>query len=205
MKAMKWTVLPMFVGAISALCAPTADAQMPYDYNQAHAYEAQQSGYFPGRQKQGLNELNDSGAFDYRPPNGAYYGGYYAGNPTVAPNNGYPQNEVVHYLGHEHARLGVSLSESSQHGVRITNVASGSPAAHAGLQAGDRILGINHQTTNSYRDVIRIINNVSPGSRMVLHLDRNGRIGDVTATLDGGQQQMQASGNSHYTDPRQNQ
>jgi membrane-associated protease RseP (regulator of RpoE activity) len=57
----------------------------------------------------------------------------------------------------EKAALGVTMSDSTPGGVLVTNVVEGSPAARIGLQAGDRIMVINNQKTNNYRDVVRIV------------------------------------------------
>ena len=72
----------------------------------------------------------------------------------------------------EKAALGVTMSDNTTGGVLVMNVVDGSPAAKIGLQAGDRILAINNQKTNNYRDVYRIIDASHPNASVELTLVR---------------------------------
>jgi membrane-associated protease RseP (regulator of RpoE activity) len=72
----------------------------------------------------------------------------------------------------EKAALGVTMSDNTPGGVLITKVVDGSPAAKIGLQAGDRILAINDQKTNNYRDVTRIIAASKPNTPVELSVIR---------------------------------
>jgi S1-C subfamily serine protease len=181
----KWTVLPLLAGAMAGLYMLPAEAQVPRDYVRQHARESTRQGYFPGRQKQGLEQLSDSGNFDALPPS---RGGYraFSYNPAAAAAM-VPQPAHGVRSGGQRALLGVTMSENSPGGVQITNVAPSSAAARAGLRSGDHIVGINQEKTNHYQDVIRIVGGSAPGSQMVVHVDRNGQRSDLTATLGAAQ------------------
>jgi serine protease Do len=66
----------------------------------------------------------------------------------------------------------------------------GSPAAQAGIQPGDRIIGINDTKIGSLNDALQALNNVAPGSKLAVHAIRAGSNPlDVTVTaaqLPGG-------------------
>jgi serine protease Do len=57
-------------------------------------------------------------------------------------------------------------------GVGVRMVYAGSPAEQAGVQAGDRITKINETKVDSTSEAIAELNNVAPGSEIVLHLER---------------------------------
>jgi membrane-associated protease RseP (regulator of RpoE activity) len=68
--------------------------------------------------------------------------------------------------------LGIRMSDNTPGGVLVTKVVDGSPAAKVGLQAGDRILAINGQKTNNYRDVDRIVQGMRPSTPVELAIIR---------------------------------
>jgi PDZ domain-containing protein len=110
----------------------------------------------------------------------------------------FDDDEVVHYQGHERAALGITLSDSARGGVQVAHVLPYSPAAQAGLQAGDRIVAINQQPVGSYRDVTRIIGQMNPNSQVQLHVDRNGQQSTLVATLASPQQVFQGGTQQAY-------
>ena len=88
--------------------------------------------------------------------------------------------------------LGVTMSDNTAGGVLLTDVTAGSPAALAGLRAGDRILSINGQKVGDYRDVTRLINANTPNAAVKLDVDRGGWRTTVNATLGNANQVFQA-------------
>ena len=83
----------------------------------------------------------------------------------------------------ETAALGVTMSDNRPGGTLITSVLEGTPAAKIGLQAGDRILNINGQKTDNFRDVVRIISAAKPGSKIELSIIRGAWKTKLAATL----------------------
>jgi len=68
-------------------------------------------------------------------------------------------------------------------GVRLDGVVDGSPAARAGLRAGDVIVGIDAQAVDGlqrYADVLRAL---APGERIVVHVLRDGQPVEITAEV----------------------
>jgi predicted metalloprotease with PDZ domain len=83
----------------------------------------------------------------------------------------------------EMGALGVNMSDNRPGGTLITKVLEGSPAAMIGLQAGDRILTINGQKTDNYRDVLRVTAADKPGDKVELMIIRGTWKTKLTATL----------------------
>jgi membrane-associated protease RseP (regulator of RpoE activity) len=92
--------------------------------------------------------------------------------------------------------LGVTMSDSAGDkataGVVITSVAVGSPAAQAGLLAGDRILSIDHQPVSNSADVIRIIGASGVNKQVTLDVTRGVRRVSLAATLRNKDQVFRA-------------
>jgi S1-C subfamily serine protease len=78
--------------------------------------------------------------------------------------------------------LGVGLGESAD-GVVVTDVAPGSPAAAAGLEAGDLLLSIDGAAVTSVAGAVAAIQTHKPGDRLRLVWDRAGNRHDATARL----------------------
>lgn len=79
-------------------------------------------------------------------------------------------------------RLGVSVVPLSdqlagyfgvKEGVLVSEVSSGTPAASAGIQAGDVITGVNGRAVMSSADVVREVREAGPGSTLEIGLMRN--------------------------------
>ena len=85
----------------------------------------------------------------------------------------------------ESAWLGVTLSEIDEEGTRVASVADDSPASEAGLEEGDRIVGIEGKKVISSRDVVRAVRAASPGDKVSIRILRDGDEKTLTATLAG--------------------
>ncbi|MEO8050485.1 MAG: DegQ family serine endoprotease [Acidobacteriota bacterium] len=63
---------------------------------------------------------------------------------------------------------GVTVEAAQGHGVTVTSVDEGSPAAEAGLREGDTILEVNRASVSSTADFNRAMHNVSNGATLLL-------------------------------------
>ena len=72
---------------------------------------------------------------------------------------------------------------SSVRGVAVEKVVENSPAAQAGLQAGDVIVSFNGEDVESVRKLMRLISEVAPDHRVELTVLRNGSEQKFTATM----------------------
>jgi putative serine protease PepD len=82
----------------------------------------------------------------------------------------------------EHAYLGVQL-DSAATNARLASVRPGTPAAGAGLQAGDVITGIAGRHISTTLDVQSAIASKRPGDKISVTFTRNGQSHTVTLTL----------------------
>ncbi|MBZ9537926.1 MULTISPECIES: DegQ family serine endoprotease [Modicisalibacter] len=71
--------------------------------------------------------------------------------------------------------LAESFGMKDSHGALIAEVAQDSPAAKAGLQAGDIILGVNGDAVDQSSKLPRLIGKVAPGETVSLKVLRNGK------------------------------
>lgn len=130
----------------------------------------------------GFNKGGYGGAYggpaNYGMTGGPAAGNNYANNPPPAPR--------------QRGYLGVTMSETPDGMVRVTNVRPDSPAEEAGLRPGDEIMAINDREVYSYRDVTRMIARHSPGETVQLDIDRNGRDRNVEVVLGEQNGAMQA-------------
>src|SRR5438046_5468373 len=84
----------------------------------------------------------------------------------------------------QHAFLGVKIGDAaSGPGARVGTVVDGSPAAKAGLQAGDVITAVEGKTITSADDLTAAVGNRAPGDKVTVTLRRNGATQTVTVTL----------------------
>ena len=67
-------------------------------------------------------------------------------------------------------------------GIAVRMVCEGSPAADAGVRAGDRILRINETEIESIDDALAALNNVAPGSEVKLQRAGDGKSDDLALT-----------------------
>jgi putative serine protease PepD len=82
----------------------------------------------------------------------------------------------------EHAYLGVQL-DSTASNARLASVQPGTPAARAGLQAGDVITAIAGKTITSTNGVQSAISSKHPGDKISLTYTRDGQSHTVELTL----------------------
>ena len=96
----------------------------------------------------------------------------------------------------EHARLGIAVQTVTQQlansfglqtprGALVAQVTEGSPAAKAGLKAGDIILTVNGQPVNDSSDLPMMIGLMQPGQQVKLGVWTNHRQTEVDAKLGG--------------------
>ena len=84
----------------------------------------------------------------------------------------------------EHAYLGVSLaSPLTGTGAQVASVTSGSPAADAGLKAGDVITAFDGNAVESADDLTSAVSEKSPGDEVTISYTRDGDSHTVQATL----------------------
>jgi putative serine protease PepD len=81
-----------------------------------------------------------------------------------------------------HAYMGVSLTDAAS-GAGVARVASGSPAADAGLRTGDVITAVGGKDVASSDDAVAIIDASKPGDRLTVTLRRGGESRQATVTL----------------------
>ncbi|MCS6874351.1 MAG: PDZ domain-containing protein [Pyrinomonadaceae bacterium] len=104
------------------------------------------------------------------------------------------QATVELYAFGSESYLGVRLQEitennykdyklSSVQGVAIEKVFEGSPAAQAGLQAGDVIVQFNGEQVTSVRKLIRLISEVAPDHQVRIKLLRDGKEREVNVKM----------------------
>jgi putative serine protease PepD len=82
----------------------------------------------------------------------------------------------------QHAYLGVALAESSG-GARVAQVRRDTPAARAGLRAGDVIVAVNGERIGSTDALRSAIDAKRPGDTVTLTIRRNGKERTLKATL----------------------
>jgi serine protease Do len=84
-----------------------------------------------------------------------------------------------------------SLGLAKSSGILVADVRSASPAAEAGLAAGDLVRSMNGKAVGNAHDFSRMLDDAAPGSKVMLGLVRNGReisvaakVGDVPAAIE---------------------
>ena len=90
----------------------------------------------------------------------------------------------MHVPGPGRAMLGVNLggTEPNGGGVKVNGVSPGGPAAEAGVQRGDVIVGIDGKSVGTGRDILAAMENVEPGRKVTLELRRDGKPVNVVVT-----------------------
>jgi putative serine protease PepD len=84
----------------------------------------------------------------------------------------------------EHAYLGVSLrTPLGESGAQVASVTAGSPAAEAGLEAGDVITSFDGDPISSAEDLTSAVSTMSPGDEVGITYTRDGETHAVEATL----------------------
>jgi putative serine protease PepD len=82
----------------------------------------------------------------------------------------------------KHAYLGVGITTASN-GVKLSEVRPGTPAANAGLQAGDVVTAVGGTSVHDPTALGTAIDAKKPGDRVTLAYTRNGQTHTVTVTL----------------------
>ncbi len=102
--------------------------------------------------------------------------------------------QIIEHGHVEHAKLGITVQTVSQQlansfglngprGALVASVTDGSPAAKAGLKAGDIILSVNGQSVNTSSDLPMIIGMMRPGQAVKLGVWSNRHEVSLNATL----------------------
>jgi putative serine protease PepD len=81
--------------------------------------------------------------------------------------------------------LGVSTQRATgdQQGAEVQNVASGSPAAGAGLQQGDVITAVDGTAVSTPADLARLVRSHQPGDQVTITYTRGGNSTDTPVQL----------------------
>ena len=89
------------------------------------------------------------------------------------------------YLGLKVIRDTVAVDSSlgAKHGAIVAEVMEGSPAAQAGLQEGDIILGFDKRPFNDPSQLMQLINGTPPGKQVEVMVLRDGHVFTLTATV----------------------
>lgn len=82
----------------------------------------------------------------------------------------------------ERGYLGVMI-ENAEGGVRVTEVVEGSPAAAAGLKAGDVIMAVDQSETANMESLVSAVSNHKPGETVQVHYLRDGASATASAVL----------------------
>ena len=84
----------------------------------------------------------------------------------------------------EHAYIGVQVRDSaSPPGAELAEILPGTPAAKAGLKAGDIVTKLDATTVSSEADLSAVIASKKPGDKMSVTYLRHGKSATVTVTL----------------------
>jgi putative serine protease PepD len=83
----------------------------------------------------------------------------------------------------QHPYLGVYVQPASRSGAQIGQVKSGSPAASAGLKAGDVITAFAGQTIQSPEDLTAAVGAKAPGDKVTITYVRNGSTKTTQVTI----------------------
>jgi len=83
-----------------------------------------------------------------------------------------PKDSVT-YDGRERAALGLLLGESED-GIRVAAVLRGGPAATAGIEPGDLLVSIADTKAESYRKVVKAVQQHKPGEKISIEVKRDG-------------------------------
>ncbi len=94
-----------------------------------------------------------------------------------------------------------SLGLKKAEGTIVDNAQDGSPAAKAGLQAGDVITAVNGTPVKDARDLARTIGTLPPNASVKLDILRRGKASTVTVTLAQMPDQQQANAGPETQSP----
>ena len=83
----------------------------------------------------------------------------------------------------QHAYLGIHVGDAPNGGATIGSVQSGSPAAAAGLKAGDVITAVDGKPITSADDLTAAVAAHAPKDKVTVTITRNGKSVNVDVTL----------------------
>ena len=86
--------------------------------------------------------------------------------------------------GQSYAQYFYGMTDGSSTGVYIAQVDPGTNAAEAGFQVGDRVISVDGEEVNSFSDLKAIISGHSVGDTVKFELERSGRTGTISLTLE---------------------
>lgn len=102
------------------------------------------------------------------------------------------------------ADIAESLGLKEAKGALVAEPQPGSPAAKAGIAAGDVVTAVNGTAVKDSRDLARRIGGMAPGSSVKLDILRDGHANTVTVTLGEMPNERQAAADREQTQPSQN-
>jgi C-terminal processing protease CtpA/Prc len=82
--------------------------------------------------------------------------------------------------------MGISLSESEERGLEVTSVFPESPAERGGLRAGDRLRVAGDRRLGSFSDLMRVLSEREPGSKLGVTLERTMDVALDPGRAEGG-------------------
>ena len=97
----------------------------------------------------------------------------------VAPPDRAERDSQAGYLGVQVQRLTAALRRAkgipeSTEGTLVNNVEDGSPADNGGIRRGDVILEVNHEATRDPSDLVQLVRDLEPGSKVPVLIWRDG-------------------------------
>jgi S1-C subfamily serine protease len=102
----------------------------------------------------------------------------FGGRPGPRGNGQFPQPTSGVFLG-----VATQPATGGQQGAEIANVASGSPAAGAGLQQGDVITAVDGTPVSSPADLAQQVRSHQPGDQVTITYSRGGNSTDAPVQL----------------------
>jgi serine protease Do len=89
---------------------------------------------------------------------------------------------LIERYNRQRTTLGFLAAAGDENGLQIVKLTSSGPAAHAGLQPGDRIVGIGSQPIRDALDYALALLETRPGEAVDLQVDREGAVKKVALT-----------------------
>jgi WD40 repeat protein len=103
--------------------------------------------------------------------------------PCAAQERGYLGVDLQDLNAERAHQLGQAVGRDTMSGVLVVNPRRGSPAAQAGLQADDIILGLDGQPMERMAAAVGYIGSRPPGTRLKIQIWRNGERRELAATV----------------------
>lgn len=102
---------------------------------------------------------------------------------TVIPQLKASGKVVRGWLGISGREIEPAVGRAPEAGAVVGTVQAGTPAAQAGLRAGDRVTAINGRDVLNFSDLRGRVADTKPGSQVILSVDRGGKQVDLKATI----------------------